>query len=184
MRNRESTESGLFFEKILYISFLAWFVIDSLYFANPAMPFLKARQMLCFPFGVTIAKHKEELERLFSKPFVFFTGVIIGIVFMAVTQLKTVKEWPFLVQNLLSLPTLFSFAIAVLALTKQKKRLVENRFLALTGIFAYEVFLIHPYTLRVLGEPILTVIVFIAVTIPGVWLLHIGIRKVNCVWLT
>lgn len=41
--------------------FAAWFIIDSLFFAIPDMPFLRARQMFSFPLGMVIAKNKRPL---------------------------------------------------------------------------------------------------------------------------
>lgn len=42
--------------------FIAWFVMDSLLFINTDIPFLKARQMLCFPTGMIITKYKEPIK--------------------------------------------------------------------------------------------------------------------------
>lgn len=51
------------YETILWlIVFAGWFVLDSIYFANPDMPFLRPRQMMSFPCGIVIAKYKENIE--------------------------------------------------------------------------------------------------------------------------
>ena len=47
--------------------FTIWFVSDSLFFANPDMPFLRARQMLSFPCGVLLAMNKEKIENALTK---------------------------------------------------------------------------------------------------------------------
>lgn len=47
--------------------FAIWFILDSLFFANPLMPFLKARQMLSFPLGVVIAQYYEQIENSINK---------------------------------------------------------------------------------------------------------------------
>lgn len=47
--------------------FLAWFVLESVFFANPDMPFLKARQMLAFPCGILIAQYKRDIEQILTK---------------------------------------------------------------------------------------------------------------------
>ena len=49
------------------IMFAGWFVLDSICFANPDMPFLRARQMLSFPCGIVIAKYKENIESRINK---------------------------------------------------------------------------------------------------------------------
>lgn len=55
-------------EEILIVGvFLIWFVIDSLFFANSDMPFLRARQMLSFQLGMILAQHNDIIENLFSK---------------------------------------------------------------------------------------------------------------------
>lgn len=51
---------------MLIAAFTFWFIIDSCFFANPDMPFLKARQMFSFPFGVMIARNKGRIEDLVS----------------------------------------------------------------------------------------------------------------------
>lgn len=52
---------------ILIAMFIVWFILDSIFMANPEMPFLKARQILCFPCGVLIAKYKDVLSVWLSK---------------------------------------------------------------------------------------------------------------------
>lgn len=47
--------------------FVIWFVLDSVLFANPDIPFLRARQMLSFPAGVLLAINKDTIERTLTK---------------------------------------------------------------------------------------------------------------------
>ncbi len=51
----------------LFAVFIVWFVIDSVCFANPDMPALRARQMLSFPCGVALALNKSRIEYMLSK---------------------------------------------------------------------------------------------------------------------
>lgn len=51
----------------LFGVFAIWFVLESVYFANPNMPFLRARQMLSFPAGVLLAANKDKIERTLTK---------------------------------------------------------------------------------------------------------------------
>ena len=51
----------------LFGLFVIWFVLDSVLFANPDMPFLRARQMLSFPAGVLLAINKDTIERTLTK---------------------------------------------------------------------------------------------------------------------
>ena len=52
---------------VLFGAFAIWFVLDSVFFANPNMPFLRARQMLSFPAGVLLAVNKDKIERTLTK---------------------------------------------------------------------------------------------------------------------
>ena len=51
----------------LFGTFGIWFVVESVFFANPDMPFLRARQMLSFPAGVLLAVNKDKIERILTK---------------------------------------------------------------------------------------------------------------------
>ncbi len=171
-------------ERILYGVFLLWFIIDSLFFARPDMPFLRARQMLCFPFGVSMAKEKEAFEKEASKQGPFFFGSIIGLLFMGITQLQAVKEMPYIVQNLLSLFTVFPLAIAVLTVTKRHLWLVNNWVMNQIGLVSFEVYLVHAFTMENLQMSVSSFAAFLGVTTVGAWLLHMLIRKGNQIWLT
>lgn len=50
-------------EMRLFIAvFTLWFVVDSCFFANSDMPFLRARQMFSFPLGMIVAKKRDSIE--------------------------------------------------------------------------------------------------------------------------
>lgn len=52
---------------VLFGVFAIWFVLESVFFANPDMPFLRARQMLSFLVGVLLALNKDKIERTLTK---------------------------------------------------------------------------------------------------------------------
>lgn len=52
---------------VLFGAFGIWFVVESVFFANPDMPFLRARQMLSFPVGVLLAVNKDKIECTLTK---------------------------------------------------------------------------------------------------------------------
>ena len=56
--------------------FVILFIIESTINVNPDMPFLKARQVLSFPFGIFIAKYRESIKNILDgkKVYVFFWG--------------------------------------------------------------------------------------------------------------
>ena len=168
--------------KILYGVFLIWFVVDSLFFARPDMPFLRARQMLCFPFGVSIAKNREVFEKAVGRSGLFFLGGFIGLLFMGITQLPAVKEMPYLFQNMLSLFTVFPLAIAALTITKRHLWLVNNWVWNQIGLVSFEIYLVHAFTMENLQMSLSSFVVFLGLTTAGVWLLHILIRKGNQIW--
>ena len=171
------------FERItLYGAFLIWFIIDSMFFARPDMPFLRARQMLCFPFGVSIAKNREAVEKAVSRPGPFFLGGFIGLLFMGITQLPAVKELPYIFQNVLSLFTVFPLAIAVLTITKRHLWLVNNLGLEKIGLVSFEIYLVHAFTKDLLQTSLPSFAAFFGLTIVGVGLLHMLIRKGNQIW--
>ncbi|MCR4883607.1 MAG: acyltransferase [Clostridiales bacterium] len=179
-QTKQETIAG---EIALYGVFLVWLVIDSLYFASPSMPFLRARQMLCFPFGITIAKHREKIATMFDQPVLILAGGIIGLGFMAVTQLRAIKESPFLIQNILSLFTVFPLALAVLGLTKRWGELLDNRAWRVIGLVSFEVYLIHIFTLGLLKTSVAAMSLFLGVTAAGTYLLYLFRRELKK-WLT
>lgn len=168
--------------QLLYGVFLIWLVVDSLLFADPNMPFLKARQMLCFPFGVSIARNKEALEKATDRPEPVYLGGLIGILFMGVTQLPFVKELPYLYQNVLSLFTVFPLAITVLAITKRHSWLLNNCVLKQIGLVSFEIYLVHAFTIEKLQMSLTSFCIFLMLTTIGVFVLHIVLRKVNRIW--
>lgn len=52
---------------VLVGAFVAWFVLESIFFSNPDMPFLRARQMMSFPCGILLAMHKKKIEAALTK---------------------------------------------------------------------------------------------------------------------
>ena len=159
-------------EKLLYGLFLLWFVLDSLFLANPVMPFLRARQMLSFPLGISIAIHRKQAEAFFNKHELFLISGGIGILLMAVTQLKAVKELPYLIQNLLSLCTVLPLAVAFISLTYRWRRLTDNRVLKVLGLISYEIYLVHIFTLDLLRGTLYSALIFTGTTLISAWGLH------------
>lgn len=83
-------------------AFGIWFMLESIFFANPDMPFLRARQMLSFPAGVLLAVNKDQIERTLTKTkniLILTGGGTVCLLFMAITQLNAVKNLPYIVSN-------------------------------------------------------------------------------------
>lgn len=168
--------------RTLFGIFVAWFVIDSIFLANPNMPFLRARQMMSFPFGVVLALKKDEIERMLNRmrsTLILAGGGIACILFMAVTQLQAVKNMPYLISNTMAIMTCLPVAIGILVIGKSFSKLYENRALYIIGIISYEIYLVHAFTLNLIEMNMISILLFIVITYVLAYALHIGIRKVK-----
>ncbi len=165
---------------VLFGIFAVWFILDSVFFANTDMPFLRARQMLSFPFGVLIALNKEKVEKLSERMRIApILGGIMCFVFMALMQLPIVKTLPYLVSNAMSLLTCFPMAIAIILFGKSFRGLFENRMLVMTGRMSYEIYLVQSFTLCIIRTSIISVLVFVIVTYVLAYILHLGMGRVK-----
>lgn len=166
----------------LFGVFAIWFVLESIFFANPDMPFLRARQMLSFPAGVLLALNKDKIEQTLTKVkniLILTGGGTVCLLFMAVTQMNVVKNLPYLVSNAMALLTCLPVAIGIIVFGKSFSGLFENKLLAVTGMISYEIYLVHAFTLGIVKPSTISVFVFVVVTYIFAYILHIGIRKVK-----
>lgn len=173
---------------LLFAVFIVWFMVDSCFFVNPDMPFLRARQMFSFPLGMAIVKHKDKIETLIFKRNSTSrkraTALIIGegmtgILFMAITQLSAVKALPYIVSNVLALFTVLPLAIAVIAFMNTVKVLLNNRLLLGAGTVSYEIYLIHAFTLRMVTESLFWIGMFIMMTVALAVVLNFITKKLG-----
>lgn len=165
----------------LFGVFAIWFVLESVYFANPNMPFLRARQMLSFPAGVLLAVNKDKIERTLTKAknILILTGGTVCLLFMAITQLNVVKTLPYLASNAMTLLTCLPMAIGIIVFGKSFDMIFENKMLATTGMISYEIYLVHAFTLGIIKQSIISVFIFVVVTYVLAYILYIGMRKVK-----
>lgn len=167
---------------ILFGAFGIWFVVESVFFANPDMPFLRARQMLSFPAGVLLAINKDKIERTLIKAksiLILTGGGTVCLLFMAITQLNVVKNLPYLVSNAMALLTCLPMATGIMVLGKSFSGLFENELLVATGMISYEIYLVHAFTLGIIKQSIISVFIFVVVTYVLAYILYIGMRKVK-----
>lgn len=155
----------------LFGIFLMWFVVDSIFFVNPDMPFLAARQMLCFPMGVYMAKSSFVKTKILNYTTLFVTGGI-GVLFMAITQLPHINSLSILMSNLLSLLTVLPLAIAVLIVFDKAPWLVSNRFYLFSGTMSYELFLVHGCAENLISQSMISICVCLGVTYGGAYCVH------------
>ena len=159
---------------VLFGAFAIWFVLESIFFANPDMPFLRARQMLSFPAGVLLAVNKEQIEQTLTKTkniLVLTGGGTVCLLFMAITQLNAVKSMPYIVSNAMALLTCLPMAIGIMAFGKSFGGLFENKMFLAMGTISYEVYLIHAYTHNFIENSYISIFCFIAGTLSVAWLL-------------
>lgn len=167
---------------VLFGAFGIWFVVDSVLFANPDMPFLRARQMLSFPAGVLLAINKDKIEQTLTKTkniLILTVGGTMCLLFMAITQLNVVKSLPYIVSNALALLTCLPIAIGIMAFGKSFGGLFENKMLAMTGTISYEIYLVHAFTVGMIKQSIISVFIFAVATYVLAYILYIGMRKVK-----
>ena len=152
----------------LFGAFAIWFVLESMFFANPDMPFLRAMQMLSFPVGVLLAANKNQIDRTLTKTkniLILTGGGTVCLLFMAITQLHAVKNLPYIVSNVMALLTCLPMAIGIMVFGKSFSGLFENKMLATTGMISYEIYLVHAFTLGMIKPSVVSVIAFVVVTV-------------------
>lgn len=165
----------------LFGAFVIWFVLDSVFFANPDMPFLRARQMLSFPAGVLLALNKDKIEQTLTKTknTLILTGGTVCLLFMAITQLNVVKNLPYLVSNAMALLTCLPMAVGIMVFGRSFSGLFENKMLATTGMISYEIYLVHAFTLGMIKPSVVSVIAFVVVTVTLAYATYFTIGKMK-----
>ncbi len=169
---------------ILSIAFAIWFVSDSLFFANPNMPFLWARQMMSFLIGVVLSYGLQNKKLSGHLPLCRSTGLIIlSVIFGAgmieITQLEVIKNLPYILSNMMALFTVLPLAIAVLTFTACFQRVVNNRLFLLSGGISFEIYLVHAFTLSLVEQNMVRVLLFILITFVLAWITHFVVGWVN-----
>lgn len=168
--------------KVLVGIFVVWFVLESVFFANPDMPFLRARQMLSFPCGVLLAVYRRKIEDALTKTKSVLSviwGGVVCLLFMAITQLHIVRELPYLVSNTMAVLTCLPMAIGILAFGKTFSKLFENKMLLMVGEISYEIYLNHAFTLNLVKPSIVAVISFVVITGTLAYMTHLIIGKIK-----
>ena len=140
----------------LFGAFAIWFVLESMFFANPDMPFLRARQMLSFPVGVLLAANKNQIDRTLTKT----KNILI-------------------VSNVMALLTCLPMAIGIMVFGKSFSGLFENKMLATTGMISYEIYLVHAFTLGMIKPSVVSVIAFVVVTVTLAYATYFTIGKMK-----
>lgn len=167
---------------VLFGAFAIWFVLESVFFANPDMPFLRARQMLSFPVGALLAVNKDKIERTLTKTknvLILTGGGTVCLLFMAITQLNVVKSLPYLVSNAMALLTCLPMAVGIMVFGKSFSGIFENKVLAATGTISYEIYLVHAFTLGMIKPSVVSVIAFVVVTVTLAYATYFTIGKMK-----
>lgn len=152
----------------LVVCFIIWFFIDTFYFAMPDDPFLRARQMLSFPFGVLVSNHLETVNDFFrnQKNIKYFMLIaFVGIFSLGITQFSFFKNNSYLLLNSLSLLTILPLTIFVIWLSTNFKVLFNSKFLLFTGSISYELYLVQAFSRKVIiQDSFMTLLFFLIIT--------------------
>lgn len=163
----------------IFLVFGVWFLIEGIWFANPNMPFLKARQMFAFPLGMLIAVKREEIIKFkqITKLLIIIGGLLTGLFFMAVTQIKFIKNLPYLLSNIMSLFTVLPISVSVLIIVLMLPKLIMNYEFSFIGKISYEIYLVHSFTLALVKNSFINISIFILVTLILSYIFHIFVIK-------
>lgn len=163
------------------ISFLIYFIVKSTILVNENIPFLESRQMLSFLFGILLSKRLKDRigEENHIKVYILSAIlIIIGLAFMGITQLSSIKNGIIITQNILSLLTVFPISVGVILFFKQLPFLINFALIEL-GCISFEIYLVHAFSLKIIKqENLSSLITFIIVTICCAYLMCLlGGRK-------
>ncbi len=157
---------------LICFAFLIWFFIDTLFFAQDGVPFLRARQMGAFASGLILANRKRESEKIVGNVWFLFANLFCGLLFMFITNLPGVKNANYIYGNLLSLFTTVPLAFAMISATTLRKGIFKNSFFSFSGKLSYEIYLFH-YLLLVLSNKSLGgLVLFLVITYLGAVFFH------------
>lgn len=98
---------------------------------------------------------------------------------MAITQINIVKNLPYIVSNMMALLTCLPIAIGVVAFGKSFISVFDNKALVVIGAISYEIYLVHAFTLDIVGNGIGKIIIFVVITIVLAMMVNRMIRKIK-----
>jgi peptidoglycan/LPS O-acetylase OafA/YrhL len=79
----------------------------------------------------------------------------------------------------MALFTVLPLAIAVLTFTACFQRVVNNRLFLLSGGISFEIYLVHAFTLSLVEQNMVRVLLFILITFVLAWITHFVVGWVN-----
>ena len=98
---------------------------------------------------------------------------------MVITQLGEVKNLPYLVSNAMALLTCLPLAIGIVAFGKPYIRVFENKMFTVLGEISYEIYLVHAFTLALVMDNFVKIIVFVTATFAIAVIADRIIRKIK-----
>ena len=167
---------------LIISAFVIWFILDSCLWADPAMPFLKARQMLSFPMGMILAINREKLAQKFewlqeTKKWHVTLGALvllaIGCMGQVLAQTAIVEQTWYILSNTLYLVVNMLLTIGCFLLLIQCRKVLCNAMVVKLGQLSFEFFLLHFYVIyRV--KNMSDILLYAIVLVIAVWLLNKG----------
>lgn len=109
---------------------------------------LQQEQSLCFPLGMWIGEHYEQVQKPRKRSYLKLSVVaaIVAVAALGAKQIPYIRSdissWTFITLQVI-LKT--SMAIAVMAAVPFLTRIKNSRFLLFTGVISYEMYLIHGF---------------------------------------
>ncbi len=142
------------------IIYIIWFVIDAFFFSSITAPFLRGRQIFAFMIGIVISHTREKSYEYIIRYRNIIINLVLGILFMYITNLRAIKLIPVILSNFMSLFTVVPLAIVVIGITMNLKFVLKNIFLKISGIFSYYIFLIHSNCLYLTNSNVWKIFLF------------------------
>lgn len=178
---------------LIISAFAIWFILDSFFWADAMMPFLKARQMMSFPIGVMLAMNREKLvQRLevlqetkkWQVTVWALVLLVIGCMGQVLAQTTIVEQTWYIVSNAWYLVVNLLLTAGCFFMLMQCRSVLCNATVVKLGQLSFEFFLLHFYVIyRV--KKVSDIFLYAIVLVIAVWLLNkvsdflmkIGMRK-------
>lgn len=167
---------------LLFSSFVAWFVVESIFFAKDMAPSLLARQMFSFPIGIIFYDYYNKVKIFFesssSKNIVGMLIVsLISVLALFISQKEIVLALPYLLSNIISLLTVMPLSVSLIKLSCLMSRIFNNYLFYFLGTVSYEIYLIQYFSRNIVNSSPYSLYFCFLITIILGWIFQIGYSK-------
>lgn len=129
-----------------------------------------AEQAISFPLGILLSDYKLRLEgKQFIKYGIYF--FVLGTLFLCLKQY--IRELsPNIILNIIQLIIKLSYAVSTIIIITELKFLSYSKFIFITGLISYELYLVHMKFRFIVTENKLSVIVFLLISFSLSYILY------------